>query len=211
MKNDDQATHEFSIQISKEPSTLVEDFLTDRSAVVVGDLRRLILLEMQSRANAGEVLNLGEYQSRFPQLSDEISEMVSSVNANRVNTVQSLSTNPTIAADASQSLDDTNTVASDLSAEFQMAASYSSPAAASGDQSSVSILGDHELLDVIGRGGMGVVYRARNIKLQREVAIKTITAGREGDAKLNERFQRESEAVARLDHPGIAAVYESGE
>lgn len=214
MRNDDQATREFSIQIDREPSTLVEDFLADSPTIVVTDVRELILIEMQSRVHAGEVLNPGEYQSRFPELTDEIPEMVSSVNANRLSTLEASQANPTVFADPSQSLQDTNTGASDASAEYSVTQSFSPPTVAqeqSAAKPTVSRLGDHELLEVIGRGGMGIVYRARNVKLQREVAIKTITTGREGDAQLNQRFRRESEAVARLDHPGIASVYESGE
>jgi eukaryotic-like serine/threonine-protein kinase len=64
---------------------------------------------------------------------------------------------------------------------------------------------------VIGRGGMGVVYRARHRKLNRLVALKMILAGAYASSQDRARFQREAEAVAALRHPNVVQVYDSGE
>ena len=64
---------------------------------------------------------------------------------------------------------------------------------------------------VIARGGMGVVYRAVQLDLQRPVALKVITADRAGDPEFRERFTRESRMAAAIDHPNVVPVYAAGE
>lgn len=71
-------------------------------------------------------------------------------------------------------------------------------------------IGGYALLDEIARGGMGVVYRARQIGLNRIVAVKVLPGAAFSSTSFRARFQREAETAARLNHPGIVAVHEVG-
>ncbi len=71
-------------------------------------------------------------------------------------------------------------------------------------------LGHYNVLDRIGAGGMGEVYRARDTRLGRTVAIKLLPAALAEDAERRDRLLKEARAAAALSHPNIAALYEIG-
>src|SRR2546423_11748979 len=68
-------------------------------------------------------------------------------------------------------------------------------------------LGPYEVLGALGAGGMGEVYRARDGKLGRDVALKVLPETLANDADYRSRFQREAQVLAALNHPHIAAIY----
>src|SRR5438876_413533 len=72
-------------------------------------------------------------------------------------------------------------------------------------------LGPYEILGPLGAGGMGEVYRARDTRLDRIVAVKILPDTLAADPQFRERFDREARAISQLDHPHICALYDVGE
>ncbi len=87
----------------------------------------------------------------------------------------------------------------------------SAPAVQALQASEIEEIPGYELLGILGRGGMGIVYRARQLSLKRQVALKMILTGRRARPEECTRFQCEAEAVARLQHPNIVQIYEIGQ
>jgi len=84
-----------------------------------------------------------------------------------------------------------------------------------GDKAEVDLVrealqAEYELLEELGRGGMAIVYRARERQLERDVAIKVLPFSLAFDAEFVERFQREARTAARLEHPNIIPIYRVG-
>jgi serine/threonine protein kinase len=71
-------------------------------------------------------------------------------------------------------------------------------------------LGPYEVIALIGAGGMGEVYRARDTRLDRTVALKVLPAGLAADAQFRERFDREARAISKLDHQNICSLFDTG-
>src|SRR5262249_40226471 len=86
-----------------------------------------------------------------------------------------------------------------------------SPSADQPPRAALARIGDYEILDELGRGGMGAVYQARHIPLQGEVALKLIRAAAGADEQELVRFRLEATAVARLKHPHIVPIHDFGE
>ncbi|MBP86508.1 MAG: protein kinase [Planctomycetaceae bacterium] len=141
----------------------------------------LLLADLTDQANDGQHVDIHAVCEEHPDLADELRELWGAV----------------MIADAAGSSEAT----SDSTAQEAPALSFDLPCR----------FGDYELQEEVGRGGMGVVYRARQLSLNREVALKMILRGQFASDADRERFQAEAEAVARLDHPGIVPVFEVGE
>ena len=71
-------------------------------------------------------------------------------------------------------------------------------------------LGPYEIVSAIGAGGMGEVYRARDTRLDRDVAVKVLPAHLSSSEEMRQRFEREAKAISQLSHPHICALYDVG-
>jgi len=104
---------------------------------------------------------------------------------------------------------ETDPLAETFDGETADSAWLDSKVGARGDEWIGSVIGQFEIIRVIGTGGMGNVYEARQTNPHRSVALKIVKSAGASDTTL-QRFEMESEMLARLQHPGIAQVYESG-
>ena len=140
----------------------------------------LLLADLTDRVQAGEAVDIAAACSEHPDLAGELRELWGAV------MIANVAGSSELQATVDSAPQDGPLLKLDLPCRF----------------------GDYELLEEIGRGGMGIVYRARQVSLNREVALKMILRGQLASDVDRHRFQAEAEAAARLDHPGIVPVYE---
>src|SRR5215470_6349175 len=100
---------------------------------------------------------------------------------------------------------------SDLGQEPGVTATYSPRSVPPGLEELAHQFPQLEILELLGQGGMGIVYKARQLRLDRFVALKILPAEAGRDPAFAERFAREARALAKLTHPGIVTVYDFGE
>ena len=162
--------------------------------------------------DTGEVSSREEFLSQFPELADELKELMEA--ADMIGRV-TLSGGPVGLGDNDEVAPGADTIAAhvadgndsgDPAATLPMA---NRPKGDTGPTLPYD-LGDYQLLEVIGRGGMGVVYLAKQNHLDRMVAVKMIRGGMLADEADVRRFYTEAQAAARLHHPGIVAVHQFG-
>ncbi len=140
---------------------------------------------LTDRLQTGEVLELAQVVRDYPQFQEDLQEIWGAmVVTDAVATTARKPTADSSPADAEQGL-------SIGSLPYE--------------------IGDYRLLEVVGRGGMGVVYRAQQLSLNRTVAVKMILENRPSNPENHQRFFAEAEANARLEHPGIVSIFEVSE
>jgi WD40 repeat protein len=161
----------------------IEDFL---DAVAEAERPALLLellhLELEYRRRCGEDVGADDYRMRFPRHAALVEKAFAAVDS------------PGATVDISHA------------AGVQV-----SDETRSADGTELPKVPGYEILGVLGRGGMGIVYQARQVALDRLVALKMILQADHAGSEERDRFRTEAEAVARLQHPNIVQIYEVGE
>ena len=175
-------------------------------------LRELVHLDLEFRLRAGYEVRVEDYLCRFPEFkdrSDFVLELIEEEFALRQETDHAVSPTEYIARFPPLALEVHRRLSVERSGRTSVHASSRKPTA--GETMAAPRLPGCEILEVLGRGGMGIVYKARQLELGRLVAVKMIRAGIRADEEERRRFQREVRAAAALQHPNIVQIYEVGE
>jgi serine/threonine protein kinase len=174
----------------------IEDCLATADPTAAPTLRdELIRVELEWRFQRGDRPAEGEYRARFPECAGSLPAWLREAES-AVAALSSVS-GETRTAPTVDFVPDADT--------------EPAPRPEGRSRQLPRLLGEYELLDRLGAGGMGEVYRARHRRLGKLVAVKVMPPGLRGAEQALARFQRETEAVGQLDHPHLVEAHDAGE
>jgi hypothetical protein len=192
-----QVVDDFEEALQKGEMPTLESYLPDEPTLRRFALLELVHAELEFRLKAGEPARVEEYLGRFPELAQDAEVMWQLI---RAEYEQRRRREPALDADEyAQRFPQ-------LCHALPTVADAPAPAG-----SGLPSLPGYDVLDLLGRGAMGVVYTARQRQLQRLVALKMIRGGASAGPEELARFRTEAEAIARLQHPQIVQIFEVGE
>ncbi|MBI3861060.1 MAG: serine/threonine protein kinase [Planctomycetia bacterium] len=176
----------------------MEDFLHGAdSGQAERILRELLLIDLWWRSEKGEFLDAAEYHRRFPRQTSLVDEVLAEFRGASTAGEMVGSSAVTRRTTAARQADAASPPASE------------SPTSAWDSLKPGEVLGNYTILEQIGRGGMGAVYKAHHRRMDRIVALKTIAPEVLKSSQALARFRREVQLAARLDHPNIVTAYDA--
>ena len=166
-----------------------------------------ILAEYIRRIDTGECVDRDDFLTAHPELADELVELLDM--ADKVEQMAG----PVVSCEWAEAASDQE---ADYTTHSELYETITHPVKPDphGHAPSEHLprqCGDYELLEILGRGGMGVVYKAHQVNLNRLVAVKMILEGRLASSSDIHRFQIEAQAAGRLSHPNLVTIHEIGE